>query len=499
MDPDLVSRFLDLLPNLAVVAIFVALLAGFLTWVLGRAMGSESMKTASAVNAVVTGTALRRDRRQTLARILEISRESLEADSGTLLLAPAHGRLELVSAVGVRRLDLLANVSSEDEVVVKAGQQVLLASVTGLPWAALSDGRPATLAVIALHGGRASGVLVLCWGSRRSAAAASNALRQIGAYTDQVLGEFDALAEQARSIGLINETLATQVMLVRASAHDMRNKLSAARGFFGLLQGTTLDSSLQTMGEGVERELLLLYQMLDDFTTPDRPLEPQEVAVDDIVRVAAVMGNDSVSDGDGVFLLDAPAGLPSVWGERLGILRVLDNLIRNATRHNNRVRRLEITLTVRAVGDYVQFSVGDTGVGISAEGQARLFGFGVRLNPGKGSHGIGLWSCRRLVEAHGGRIWVESMPGRGATFAFTIPIVTEARVRQARNAAAPDPRPVLVPPVLQPARPPAPTPRPGLPLAIPAPDSALAPTWPTVRLRTAEDWVRDDDEVLETS
>ena len=496
MDPDLVSRFLDLLPNLAVVAIFVALLAGFLTWVLGRAMGSESMKTASAVNAVVTGTALRRDRRQTLARILEISRESLVADGGTLLLAPAHGRLELVSAVGVRRLDLLANVSSEDEVVVKAGQQVLLASVTGLPWAALSDGRPATLAVIALHGGRASGVLVLCWGSRRPAAAASNALRQIGAYTDQVLGEFDALAEQARSIGLINETLATQVMLVRASAHDMRNKLSAARGFFGLLRGTALDASLQTMGEGVERELLLLYQMLDDFTTPDRPLEPQEVAVDDIVRVAAAMGNDGVSDGDGVFLLDAPAGLPSVWGERLGILRVLDNLIRNATRHNNRVRRLEITLTVRAVGDYVQFSVSDTGVGISAEGQARLFGFGVRLNSGKASHGIGLWSCRRVVEAHGGRIWVESAPGRGATFAFTIPIVTEARVRQAKSAAAPEPRPVPVPPA--PDWPAAPTP---LPVSLPllAPEPALAPAWPTLQLRTAEDWVRDDDEALETS
>lgn len=74
----------------------------------------------------------------------------------------------------------------------------------------------------------------------------------------------------------------------------------------------------------------------------------------------------------------------------------------------------------------IEFEVGDTGQGISTEAQAHLFEFGFRADSMGRVHGqgIGLWSCRRIVEGHGGQIWVASAPGQGARFFFTLPIAT---------------------------------------------------------------------------
>lgn len=499
MEPDLVTRIWNLLPAFLLAAVFVTALAALLSWVLGRAASGEALKSANAVNAVMTATALRRDRRQTLTRILEVARESLGAASGTLHLGQGRESLELVSAVGVRRSDLLERVPAGDAVLVAAGREVVVAPVAlDSHWAALSDGRPGTLAAVSLHGGRATGVLALCWPDRGAATAAAYALAQIGAYIDQVLGEFDALGEQARSIQMINETLATQVTLTRAAAHDMGNMVSGATGFIDLLQQLGgLNETLAPMGERAKGDLLLLRQTLKDFTSPDRPLELAVVSIDDLVNVAAAMGSDKVADGDGTFRLDVPAGLPSVWGERLAILRVLDNLIRNAVKHNKGVRQLQVTLSVRLAEDCVQFSVRDNGAGIPAEAQARLFGFGVRLDPKGSGHGIGLWSCRRLVEAHGGRIWVESEPGNGATFAFTIPITTEALMRRsigervagqslarAREESAQQPAVAKMP--LQPPPPP------------PATEVRVEPANPKAPTASGANWVLED-EVVESS
>ncbi len=122
------------------------------------------------------------------------------------------------------------------------------------------------------------------------------------------------------------------------------------------------------------------------------------------------------------FVVDLPARLPPVPADQLRLERVLHNLLENSVKYSPPDTPITVSATNKA-GRLV-VSVTDQGPGISAEDQAKLFKPFQQLgNPlldhTKGA-GLGLLVCRRLVEAHGGRIWVESEPGHGATFSFTI-------------------------------------------------------------------------------
>jgi len=118
--------------------------------------------------------------------------------------------------------------------------------------------------------------------------------------------------------------------------------------------------------------------------------------------------------------LDAPSDLPPVSCDRHRILQVLANLLGNAVKvmpGGGAIR-----LSVRATAGEVHFTVADTGPGIATEDVARIFERYWRgQNPGYEGTGLGLAIARGVVEAHGGRIWVESAPRQGAAFTFSLP------------------------------------------------------------------------------
>jgi PAS domain S-box-containing protein len=124
------------------------------------------------------------------------------------------------------------------------------------------------------------------------------------------------------------------------------------------------------------------------------------------------------------FVIDIPKGLPSVHADQLRLERILYNLLENAVKYSPEGG--EIRVFAKLETDCLVISVADEGVGISLENQARLFGPFQRLEEsrldGVKGAGLGLLVCRRLVEAHGGRIWVESEPSRGSSFFFTLPL-----------------------------------------------------------------------------
>jgi signal transduction histidine kinase len=125
---------------------------------------------------------------------------------------------------------------------------------------------------------------------------------------------------------------------------------------------------------------------------------------------------------------DVESALPAVRADRTRIERILDNLIGNAIKYSPSGG--EVRVSARRDDDHIVVAVSDEGIGISASDRERLFQPFQRLETfAQGAAiqgvGLGLVVCRRLVEAHGGRIGLESEPGKGSTFYFTLPISDE--------------------------------------------------------------------------
>ena len=113
--------------------------------------------------------------------------------------------------------------------------------------------------------------------------------------------------------------------------------------------------------------------------------------------------------------------VPEVEGDRERVLQVLANLLGNAVKFTPAGGR--VALTVQAAPDEVVFAVRDTGPGIAPENQEHVWDrFWKSRTSNRHGAGLGLAISRGIVEAHGGRIWLESAPGDGSTFSFTLPL-----------------------------------------------------------------------------
>jgi len=134
------------------------------------------------------------------------------------------------------------------------------------------------------------------------------------------------------------------------------------------------------------------------------------------------------------FVLDLLPGLPPVEGDEELIAQVVRNLVENAAKYTP--ANSTITLGARTSANAVIVSVRDEGPGIAPEEQQRIFQRFHRASTGRQGMGLGLYLCQRLVEAHGGLIWVESAVGAGAAFRFTLPQVPEGEA----DEEADDPR-----------------------------------------------------------
>jgi two-component system, chemotaxis family, sensor kinase Cph1 len=123
--------------------------------------------------------------------------------------------------------------------------------------------------------------------------------------------------------------------------------------------------------------------------------------------------------------VDLPSLLPSILGDRQRILQVLTNLVGNAIKFTEKGGQVRIE--ARRMDDAVCCSVADTGVGIPADQVDHVFErYWKGKAEGREGTGLGLYIAKGIVEAHGGRIWVESRVGQGSRFSFTVPLVRSA-------------------------------------------------------------------------
>jgi signal transduction histidine kinase len=129
--------------------------------------------------------------------------------------------------------------------------------------------------------------------------------------------------------------------------------------------------------------------------------------------------------------MDLPASLPIIHGDGQRLEQVVLNLMTNATKFTSKGGN--ITLRARPQDDRLVIEVQDTGDGISKEKQASLFKPYSRLNSDRQHHpglGLGLALVKQVVELHGGKIWVESEPGKGSTFSFSLPLNARKQAKE---------------------------------------------------------------------
>ena len=214
-------------------------------------------------------------------------------------------------------------------------------------------------------------------------------------------------------------------------AHDLRNPLSTI-----LLNA----AALKRHGPDVERRspkrreaihhaatrMNRLIQDLLDVTVMESgqlTLQPTRLSAREVIDKAVETLKPLAASSSIDLRVDLDRDLPDIWGDRDRLLQVFDNLIGNAIKFTKAGGR--ITVGAASRDHQVVFRVADTGTGISAENLPRIFDrFWQATTANRQGAGLGLPITKGIVEAHGGRIWVESTPSRGTTFSFTVPQAT---------------------------------------------------------------------------
>lgn len=254
-----------------------------------------------------------------------------------------------------------------------------------------------------------------------------------------------AVAEKSRQI----EDLSRQKDgLTDALVHDLRQPLTAViGGLSSMAQDSDLPDTTRELVDiahsGAEELLGMVNDLLDisrlDSGSP--LLQPRPVRVASFVKRGVGRVAQLARERDQRLSVDVPEGLPMIQGDEERLSRVITNLVGNAIKFTP--SKGEIRVSARAEEDNAKLlvSVSDTGPGIEAEFHHVIFDrFAVleKSNPaGRTSTGLGLTFCKMIVEAHGGRIWVESEPGSGSTFTFSLPIAASAAAPPEEGSVAP--------------------------------------------------------------
>lgn len=214
-----------------------------------------------------------------------------------------------------------------------------------------------------------------------------------------------------------------------AASHDLREPIRMVSNYLELLDdryGDELDDDASEFVEfardGAARMQTLVEDLLQfsQVETQREPLEP--VDLEAVVDEACADLQVSIEERDAEITRDE---LPRVQGDPSQLRQLFQNLLSNAIEYSEDTPRIHISVESR--GDTYAISVADEGIGIESAEQERIFEIFERLHS-SADHtgtGIGLALCQRIVERHGGDIWVESEPGEGATFSFTLTIASE--------------------------------------------------------------------------
>jgi signal transduction histidine kinase len=230
---------------------------------------------------------------------------------------------------------------------------------------------------------------------------------------------------------IIKELEAKNVELERFTytvSHDLKSPLITISGFVGLLEADAksgdrekFKGDLQRINEAAEKMKRLLDELLELSRIGRIINPPSDTPFAKIIEEALSLVQGRLRTGN--VQVHVQQDLPTVRGDRPRLVEVLQNLIDNAAKFMGDQPRPEIEIGMRTETDGPAFFVQDNGIGIESNHREKVFGLFDKLNPHTDGTGVGLALAKRIIEVHGGRIWVESEGrGSGSTFCFTLPV-----------------------------------------------------------------------------
>lgn len=258
--------------------------------------------------------------------------------------------------------------------------------------------------------------------------AVNRRLREADKLKDALLEERAAQIEERE--GFIAELEAKNAELERFTytvSHDLKNPVVTIKGFLGLARKDAaaedcerLEHDLDRIETAADTMHRILDELLQFFRVGRVVGSMEEVSLKELAQDGLALVESRVAERGVEVVIQGD--LPHALGDRDRLREVFQNLIGNAASYMGDEEKPCVEVGGREEGDQVVCYVRDNGIGIEAQYQEKVFGLFERLSVDQEGTGIGLALVKRIVEGHGGRIWVESEgEGRGSTFCFTLP------------------------------------------------------------------------------
>jgi signal transduction histidine kinase len=263
-------------------------------------------------------------------------------------------------------------------------------------------------------------------GARRWLSITARALRSPDGTLEGFEGTFVDTTERKLFESRLEELDRLKNQFFASASHDLRNPVSVVCGIAEVLEARwgqiddarkiqmlhTMARSARTVQQLLQRDFDLALIELGELRYEIEPFE-----LDTVVR--EVVESIEQSEANRAFEIQTPAELPRAVGDPRRQSQILHNLLSNAVKFSP--PGSTITVSIREIGPMLEVAVSDQGPGIDKEGQTRLFQRLSRLESKAPGTGLGLYMARAMVEAQGGEITLQSVPGEGSTFAYTVP------------------------------------------------------------------------------